>query len=754
MSDSRLHILGIRHHGPGSAASVLDALETLDPAVVLIEGPADAAEVLGFAAAAGMSPPVALLVHAADDPARAAFYPYAEYSPEWQAMRWALEHGRDLQFIDLPAGTRLGPVDEAEGQVEAGDEEPPAPPISVDPLGMLAEAAGQSDGETWWNALIEQGLHGGAVFPAISAAMASLREAAEADGAPRDKWELIREAHMRRAIREALKTQAGAVAVICGAWHAPALSADVPASEDAALLKRLPKFKTVATWVPWTDTRLAVWSGYGAGVLSPGWYRHLWRTREGGRSNPFKLTAGWQAEVAGLLRAEGLPSATASTIEATRLALGLASIRGYPTPGLAEMRDASLAALCQGDARLLRLVETRLVIGTAIGAVDDAVPRMPLLADLEAWLKRTRLKLSGESEELMLDLRSEAGLLKSTLFYRLALIGVTWATLREEGGGRGTFRERWNLNWQPELNVKLAEALHWGATIEQAAGGAARAAARETPGIARLAQLIESCLRADLPEAAEALTAELQSAAVHSTDIEALMQAVAPLANVLRYGTARQIPVAALTGLVDGMATEVTVGLVQGCRDLDADATAKMLTAMRGFDGAVALLDDRQHLDNWRMALARLIPDARVAAFLRGYAARRLHDASVVAPDETARQLSLALSPAVPAAVAADWLEGFLSESTQLLLHDAALIGLIDAWLLGLAEDTFLELLPALRRAMGGLDLMERRRLFEQLNKTPSAGAAGPASAADGRAEAAFAAALPLLNLILGLDDD
>lgn len=746
MSTDRLHILGIRHHGPGSAASVLDALATIDPAVVLIEGPSDANEVLGFAAAAGMQPPVALLVHAADDPARAAFYPYVEYSPEWQAMLWALSHQRVVQFIDLPTGARLGRPDDEEDGVE-----PRA--MSVDPLGMLAEAAGQSDGEAWWNALVEEGAHGGAVFPAIAAAMTALREGAAAEG-PGDTWEALREAHMRRGIRQALKEHSGALAVVCGAWHVPALAAVVPAKEDTQLLKGLVRTRTVATWVPWTDTRLAVWSGYRAGIVSPGWYRHLWRSRENGRSNPFRLAAGWQTEVATLLRAEGLPSATASAIEATRLALGLAALRGYPTPGLAEMRDASLAALCQGDMRLLRLVESQLVIGTSIGAVDESVPRMPLLADLEAWLKKTRLKRSGDSQEILLDLRSDAGFLKSTLFHRLTLIGVPWATLSPDGGGRGTFRERWTLNWQPELNVKLVEALRWGATIEQAASGAARDLSRETPGIAQLARLVEACLKADLPEAAEALTAELQSAAVHSTDVEALMHATAALANVLRYGTARRIPVDALTRLANGMAAEVTIGLQHFCRDIDAAATARMLAAMRAFDGAVSLLEDRKHLDDWRDALLELVDDPRAVAFLRGYAARRLHDSSVIVAEEIARHLSLALSASVPVGIAADWIEGFLSESAQLLLHDAGLIGLIDSWLLGLGEDAFIELLPALRRAMSGLDLMERRRLFEQLHRSPAAGVAVAAPSADTRAEAAFAAARPLLHLILGLDDD
>ena len=35
--DDRVHILGIRHHGPGSAASVQRALDTIAPRQVLIE---------------------------------------------------------------------------------------------------------------------------------------------------------------------------------------------------------------------------------------------------------------------------------------------------------------------------------------------------------------------------------------------------------------------------------------------------------------------------------------------------------------------------------------------------------------------------------------------------------------------------------------------------------------------------------------------------------------------------------------------
>ena len=59
-------MLGIRHHGPGSARSLLAALREFGPDQVLIEGPADADPVIGWAASPVMRPPVAILAYAPD----------------------------------------------------------------------------------------------------------------------------------------------------------------------------------------------------------------------------------------------------------------------------------------------------------------------------------------------------------------------------------------------------------------------------------------------------------------------------------------------------------------------------------------------------------------------------------------------------------------------------------------------------------------------------------------------------------------
>src|SRR5204862_5408851 len=138
-----------------------------------------------------------------------------------------------------------------------------------------------------------------------------------------------REAHMRKVLRAALKEGHDRVAVVCGAWHVPALADLPPAAADDRVLRGLPRVKVSATWVPWTHGRLASWTGYGAGVTSPGWYHHLF-------TSPADPIERWLTQAARLLRAEDLPVSSAHVIEAVRLADTLATLRDRPLPGLDE----------------------------------------------------------------------------------------------------------------------------------------------------------------------------------------------------------------------------------------------------------------------------------------------------------------------------------------------------------------------------------------------------------------------------------
>jgi Family of unknown function (DUF5682) len=768
--EDRLHLLGIRHHGPGSAASVLAALDAIDPAVVLIEGSPEADDLVRFAALPGMRPPVALLLYAADDPAIAVFAPFAEFSPEWQAMLWALRNSRPVRFIDLPAGVTFAMRkaaaemanirEEVRADAEAQTGETASPPgeseqdhAAIDPLDKLAEMAGESDGETWWNTLVESRSGSVEVFAAIETAMTALREAdvlpLHGSAAYRLR-EDRREAHMRLEIRKALKETDGAVAAIVGAWHVPALRRTVPIADDKAHLRNLDKVKTEATWVPWTDGRLAAASGYGAGVISPGWYRHLWGLHKAGKaSSPEEFAATWQARVAATLREAGFSGVTASAIEAARLAVSLAALRGQPAPGLEEMRDATLAALCHGDEVPYRVIERKLFIGEAIGEIDETVPQMPLALDLARWQKRARLKPEALEQEVALDLRTDAGLLKSILLHRLTLIDVPWGRLTEGASGRGTYREIWRLAWAPELSVKLAEALIYGATIEQAAGGAADAKARKAASIVDHAELVRHCLLADLPDAAEHCIAHLQAAAVNASDITVVMQAVPPLASILRYGTARKIPEEALSSLVRALAVEVNAGLFAAARNLDDEAAARLHAAMGGFDSALGLIDDAALSEEWTRQLLRLVEADASLPLIAGFALRRLHDRQAVAVEGVAAAFSRRLSRSLPPKDCGAFLEGFLGQSAEVIIHDRTLFVMIDGWLTDLAEEEMIELLPMLRRALASFDAVGRRRLLQSLDAPVRT-----ASAAQSALSPAFAEALPLLFTILGITPD
>ena len=751
--DERVHILGIRHHGPGSAALLRKALQVLDPACVLVEGPPEGDELIQYVADPDLKPPVAMLLHASDEASLASFMPFAEFSPEWQAIQWALKHERPVRFIDWPAAISL-----ALQKAARENPEKALPPPRADALDLLANAAGYEDGETFWNGLIEQhgttGQEALSVFASIESAMTEARaeEAPSLQSPDEVSRNLRREAFMRTNIRATLKQTEGHIAVITGAWHISGLRQSVKPADDRALVKDLPRVKVEATWVPWTDSRLSAFSGYPAGVISPGWYRHLWSLYTRNKMpSAQEFASAWQSRTAFKLREEGYTAPTASAIEATRLALGLAALRDLPMPGIAEMREASLAAMCDGNPVPLAVLERKLYIGERVGEIGARVPQNPLARDLADWQRKTRLKPQDLELEIKVDLRSEAGLLKSTLLHRLNLINVPWGKLTEAQAGRGTFREVWVIKWDPSYSVSLAESLVHGITIEQAAANATLKRACETTSITQLASLIQGALVADLPDTAASCIEQLQAVAVNSSDITDLMKAVFPLVRVLRYGTARRLPEDALRALILSISVEINAGVRMGSRGLDEDTTAARISAMEGYDEALRLFGDDALTASWREELGKIVGDDQVTPPIGGLSLRRLHDVRAWELERIAAEFARHTGSRQPKE-SGSFLEGFLRGGSEVLLQDEPLLQVLDAWLCELGETDFTESLPLLRRSLSSFDTVARRRLLDKVQRGRQQSASA-ASHSETDSNPAFEAALPLLYKILGLGE-
>src|SRR6185369_4229670 len=107
-----IHILGIRHHGPGSARNVKQFLEDIQPDIVLVEGPVEADGILQWASNKELKPPVAILCYHPDNPQHSSFYPFAEFSPEWQAIQYARKNNIHVRFMDLPVGQQFAVEEE------------------------------------------------------------------------------------------------------------------------------------------------------------------------------------------------------------------------------------------------------------------------------------------------------------------------------------------------------------------------------------------------------------------------------------------------------------------------------------------------------------------------------------------------------------------------------------------------------------------------------------------------------------------
>ncbi|NBM15499.1 VWA domain-containing protein [Streptomyces sp. GC420] len=728
-------LIGVRHHAPSLAAAVPHLLDAARPDVLLVELPAELQDWLRWLAHEHTVAPVALAAvtrAGADGMAghAPAFYPFADFSPELAALRWAARNGVPAVACDLPLadpawrGHRRNPAD-------TGPALRPALPATLHDA-LRTRLTGR-DGEDLWDRLVEAPAPGSTPEAVRRAALLTgwaLRSDAER-GPGVDPLDLAREHRMRAHLRAALDEGRRPAAVI-GAFHAPALALPSAASGGTGQCRApdpapspAPATCTVSL-IPYTYALLDERSGYPAGIRDPEW-QQLVLEAGGDTARLEDAVVRTAVRICAELRGQDHASGPADAREIARHATDLARLRGLPAPGRGELVEAVQSVLAQGEplgrGRAVARALEGVLVGRRTGRPAPGAPRSGLAPAVEAELAALGLPGPGSpaaDRELRLDpLRSGPDRDREILLRRLAVCGIPYAEEQATSGpaGTDTLTSRWRVRWTPATAALLAAAGHRGVTSAQATEGTLRerhrtAVAEGGPTAAQTVEGLALAAACGLP----ALAAErLAETAAVVPGAGTLPELLAALALVDRLG-AGHVP-----GLSGG-------DPAPDWRDRLAD-TAEALTtaAVRQVDGltgsedpadARALLELAHRADRTggiRLgdALARLAAEG--SPLMRGAAgAVRVllgHEDPSALGTRAASWLDAAAGPAARADLTAR-LTGLLTASAPLLeTAPATLTPLLDR-VTSLPDRDFLDRLPALRGGFDTLSPAARDRLL------------------------------------------
>ncbi|MCC6512232.1 MAG: hypothetical protein IT423_24250 [Pirellulaceae bacterium] len=774
-------IFGVRHLSPMGAWQLRRFLDEVKPTAVLIEGLADAGDLIADITRRDTKLPIAVLAYTQSPPVRTLVYPLARYSPEYQALCWATEHDVHVDFIDLPSDVFLAlqdlryrePVEHepVEPDPAANDPDEPVPPENTPPENTLPEnispdnapsdnapsdnaspgntsapgklerlgpenrislytqvatKMGEADYESYWERNFEHNRSTNSYRLACLEFGRGLRELDQ--GLPLGYAEnLVREAFMRRRIVETIAAghDPEKIVAIVGAYHASALTHQQAAMTDDELasLKRLPSKLTL---MPYSYFKLSSQSGYGAGNEAPAYFELIWDALESQRLSEVPMR--YLTMVARDLRRVGTHRSTAEVIEGVRLARTLSAMKDGMAPTLRDLQDAAVTVIGHGERSSIQEALARVEVGTEIGSLPAGVSRTSIQDDFDRELERLKLVKyrTAVKQDLALDLR-ENRQAKSEASAFLDLHRSSWlhrlSLLGVQFGMPARTRQdaaTWAENWILQWSPEVEIAL-----VESVLLG-------ETVELAasfKFKTMLDECDSIDGASAAVSLACkcglfdslELARARLQelATDCTAFV-AIAHAAN--------ELAMVIRYGDVRRFDPQPLVPLVdqlfvQGSLALfatancDNNAAALATVGMEELNRVSQEYHDIVDETLWIEQLKRLSDSDDRNPLLSGYACSILLERSLMDSAQLAREVSRRLSPGIPADLGAGWFEGMSKRNRYALLARQALWEQLADYVSSLDDEQFKRALVFLRRAFGNFSPAEKRSIAENLGQ-------------------------------------
>ncbi|GIP25759.1 hypothetical protein J23TS9_08890 [Paenibacillus sp. J23TS9] len=757
-SGAGVHIFGVRHLSPAGAFHVADYLEQVQPTAVLIEGPSDATSEILHLTNSSTKPPVAILAFTEELPVRTVLWPFAVYSPEYQAMIWARRNGAHCAFIDLPSSLAVclqdvrgehgenhsGPdeAEESEGQqalesnthrseqrAESDRSEKAEDSSSI--YSRIAEISGEVDYDTYWERSFEHNLSPDAYRRAILAYSGQMRELTEEQERNNQRLEYaynaVREAYMCRKIADAIAAghKPDKIVVICGAYHASALINLSSAMTDDEL-KQLPSRKTKLTLMPYSYLKLSSLSGYGAGNIAPYYFEMMWGHMLQGTLGD--LPHHYLSSVAGDLRKAGTHRSTAEVIEAVRLAESLAALHDGLAPTLRDLRDAAKTLLGRGELSVIAESLARTEVGTSIGELAEGVSQTPIQEDMKRQLKRLKLDKykSAVASDLILDLREnrrvsseEAAYLdlnRSFWFHRLKLLGIHFVKESVRSQEQAIWAEHWVVQWSPEVEIEVVESTLLGETVEIAAGFVLQQRLESCASIEEGSGLITMAYECGMIHQMEAARQTLQRLAVESQDVVHIAAAARKLSQLIRFGGVRRMNTAPLVPLLQQLFMRACLFLYDAsqCNDEVAQAMASAINEMNHIAS-----EHSEEVDEalWIQELGKLSDRDDAHPRLSGLACAISLERNDITAEQCAAEVSRRLSPGIPADLGAGWFEGLAMRNRYALLSRMSLWEQLDEYICTLENEEFVRALVFLRRSFSVFTPKEKTMVAELLGE-------------------------------------
>lgn len=713
------YIFGIRHLSPAGAWHLTRFLTEKKPKLVLIEAPSDLSDQIENITHPETKPPIAILAYTREAPVRTILYPFAEYSPEYQAIVWCKNNRAECRFMDLPSEVFLalpsGSMREAQG--EEG---------RMNVYELLDKQAGEDGHDTFWERTLEQTEQTEAYHLGANTFGENIRACSQ--GQERDWPEiLVREAYMRRKIKEALAEGFAPeeIVVVTGAYHVAGLLEEEAEAMTEEEFRSLPRLDAKHTLMPYSDYRLSTRSGYGAGNRAPAYYTILW---EAIQRKDYAYTADcYLAKIAGFMRNTGNPVSSAEVIEAVRLANSLAGLRGGRYPALRDLRDAAVTCLGKGSLPAIALAVADTEIGTRIGALPEGVSNTSIQEDFYRRLRELKLEKYRDiaAQDLTLDLRENRNvstaraafldLQRSFFLHQLRVLGISFGKQEAVKQDNATWAENWVIRWSPEAEIELVEAALKGDTVLLAASFVLKERVENAKSISEIAEVIEDAFTCGMAKAVTYATAGLQAMAVDAASLPELAKTAHRLSVVLQYGSIRQLDASPLVPVLQQIFYRSCLILPGECVCDDA-AGKEMINAMEMLNSA-ALAHEFLEEETWESTLMTVADRDDLNTKLSGYAMAVLLERGKMENAQLKLEVCRRLSKGVPAELGAGWFEGLSMKNRYALIARLSLWESLDEYLDTLDEEEFKRALVFLRRAFADFSALEKDEIAENLGE-------------------------------------